>query len=61
MASDNRVGLYDHRDRIPLAPQTPQPDPEESIGWRQFEPFTCLPVDPSRFTSYRICGFVSWF
>ncbi len=39
MPSDNCVGIYDHQDRFPVAAQAPQPDPEESVGWRQFEPF----------------------
>ena len=44
MPSDNCVGLNDHQDRFPVAPQAPQPDPEESVGWRQFEPFGSRPA-----------------
>ena len=43
MSSENCVGLDDHQDRFPVAPHAPQPDPEDSVGCRYFEPIGSRP------------------
>jgi hypothetical protein len=37
--SDNCVGLNHHQGGFPVAPHSSQPDPEDSVGWRQLQPF----------------------
>ena len=39
MPGDNCFGLDDHQGGFPVAPHAPQPDPEDSISGRQFQPF----------------------
>jgi hypothetical protein len=42
--SDNCVGLNDHQGGFPVAPHSSQPDPEDSVGWRQLQPFGSRPA-----------------
>src|SRR4051812_129776 len=37
--SDDRLGFDNDQSGFPVRPQVPQPDPEDSIGGRQLEPF----------------------
>ena len=39
MPGDNCFGLDDRQGGFPVAPQAKQPDPEDSISGRQFQPF----------------------
>ena len=39
MPGDNGFSLDDHQGGFPVAPQAKQPDPEDSISGRQFQPF----------------------
>src|SRR3954453_12620523 len=39
MPSDHCLGLDDQESGFPVRPQAPEPDPEDSIGGRQLQPF----------------------
>src|SRR5215813_2803053 len=39
MPGDNGFSLDDHQGGFPVAPHASQPDPEDSISGRQFQPF----------------------
>jgi len=43
MPGDYGCGLDDHQGGFPVAPHAKQPDPEDSISGRQFQPFGSRP------------------